>query len=229
MLAEDLTEDVPASRIRRQRSGRLLATAAVGLRQALASVTNLTRGHWGSGPDAPDSTVSVDVVGTIDPVADEQRPVRPDRDTDGSEVLVTDHDRRPSGTERGPSGLKVEAVNAVVAPGRDEQGTTVRTRQAVRLVDDQARRRLARAGDHRQHAGQIAVPGGQGVEAAPAVAEAVAVVAALHDMEQPAGWPRIGVIVHGEESAKRIERLVERIPEAGSHPRAGPSRRAGVE
>ena len=60
-----------------------------------------------------------------------------------------------------------------------------------------------------------------------AVAEPVAVVAAVDDVQQPARGPRVGVVVDGEEPAEGVERQVERVPEAGGdalEPRAvGPA------
>ena len=60
------------------------------------------------------------------------------------------------------------------------------------IVLDDAARCLAGAGDHAQRAGQLAVPGGEWVEPFAAVAKAVAVIATLDDMQQPAGGRESG-------------------------------------
>ena len=51
-----------------------------------------------------------------------------------------------------------------------------------------------------------------------AVAEPIAVIATFDDMEEPAGRPRIRVVVHGEEVSGRVERHVEGVPEPGGDP-----------
>src|SRR5688572_19219872 len=53
------------------------------------------------------------------------------------------------------------------------------------------------------------------MNAAAAVAEAVAIVASIHDMQQPAGRTAIGIIVDRKQSTERIDAGRVRIPEPG--------------
>ena len=81
----------------------------------------------------------------------------------------------------------------------------------------------------RQRAGQLAVPGLEGMRALAAVAEAVAVIAAGNDVQQPARAAGVGVVVHGEQPAEGVEAVMERVPEAGGDADQLRCRRAGSE
>ena len=122
------------------------------------------------------------------------------------------------GAKRGPVRLEAVLLDAVVAPRGDQQRAAVIRGQVVRLVRDDAARCLAGAGDHAQRAGQLAVPGGERVQALAAVAKPIAVIAAVDDVQEPARRARIGVVVHREQPAERVERHVERVPEPGGDP-----------
>ena len=57
----------------------------------------------------------------------------------------------------------------------------------------------------------------EGMRALAAVAEAIAVVAAGHDVQQPARAARVGIVIHHEQPAKRVEAVMEGVPEARRH------------
>ena len=96
-----------------------------------------------------------------------------------------------------PRGTSSIALDAVVAPAGDPQAAG---------VGDDGRRRFAGAADHRQRAGQLAVPSLQRVRAGPAVLVEIAVVAARHDVQQPARRAGVGIVVDGEDPAVRQAR-----------------------
>ena len=54
-----------------------------------------------------------------------------------------------------------------------------------------------------------------GCSALAAVAEPVAVVAPLNDVQQPARWARVRVVVDGKQPPEYVERHVKRVPEPG--------------
>ena len=97
------------------------------------------------------------------------------------------------------------ALDAMIAPTRDPQ--------AAGVWHDRGRA-FADAADHRQRAGQFAVPGLQRMRAGAAVLVEVAVVAARHDVQQPARRAGIRIVVDGEDAAVRHDANAERIPDA---------------
>src|SRR5439155_25670147 len=113
--------------------------------------------------------------------------------------------------------LERVALDAVVRPRRHEQFPAVLVRQPVRLVAHHLARRLARPRDVRQRAGQLAVPRLEDVPPGAAVAELEPVVAALHDVYEPARRRRVRVVVHYEQPAVDVAAGAERVPEPGRH------------
>src|SRR5205807_5085817 len=89
---------------------------------------------------------------------------------------------------------------------------------------------FARACHHRQRPGNLAIPACERVQSRPAVAIAVAVVAAANDVQQPARGPAVGAVVDGEQPAERIEAARVRVPETGRPAlEPGPVEPAAVE
>ena len=115
-------------------------------------------------PHAPHPSLPVQVVVLQHPVAHEQRSVRREGDPDGSEILAAGDQRLRDRLEARPLLLEPEAVDAVVPPARHQQVAEVLLREGVVLVGQDAAGGLARAGDHRQRAGDFAVPTGEGVQ-----------------------------------------------------------------
>src|SRR6516162_2477586 len=62
------------------------------------------------------------------------------------------------------------------------------------------------------------MPGIKRMRALASIAEAVAIVASLDDMQQAARRPRIGIVVDREEPAIRIEATLKRVPKTGGEP-----------
>ena len=88
--------------------------------------------------------------------------------------------------------LEVVSLDPMIAPRGDQQRPEVVCGEVLRLIRYDAAGGLAGAGDHAQRAGQLAVPGGERMQALAAIAEPVAVVAAFDDVEQPAGGRESG-------------------------------------
>ena len=155
------------------------------------------------------------LIRLVDPVAEIERPIGRQGDADRAKIVTADDNWFYHGTKRGSAGLKPVALDAVIAPGGHQQATSVRRGQVVRLVGEHAARGLSGAGNHGQGPGQLAIPGSEWVHAFAAVAESITVIAPFHDVQEPAGRPRVGVVVHREEASELVEGKTEGIPEAG--------------
>lgn len=106
----------------------------------------------------------------------------------------------------------------MIAPASNEERAEIVGGEAIRFIRDDPRRSFPRPRDHWQRAGNLAVPRGEGMRPAAAVAEAVAVIAPFDDVQQPAGGAAVGIVVDGEEPPEGIDAARMRIPEAGCPP-----------
>lgn len=149
------------------------------------------------------------------PVGAEQRSVGSGREADRSKIFAAGDERFGERREARSLRLQTKAVDAVVAPACDQQVAEILLRQAVRFVGHDAGGGFAGPRDHRQRAGNLAVPRREGVQTFAAVAEAVAVIASSNHMQQAARRATVGIVVHSEEPSERIEAARVRIPKPG--------------
>ena len=83
----------------------------------------------------------------------------------------------------------------MIAPTGDQQIADILIGQPVRFISDDARRCFTRRRDHWQCAGDFAVPGRKRMQALATVAEPVAVITTVDNVQQPAGRAAVGVVV----------------------------------
>ena len=102
----------------------------------------------------------------------------------------------------------------MIAPGGDEEFAAVFLREGGGIKWDNLAGGFAGAVNHGEGAAQFAIPGKEGMDAGSAVFVAVAVVAILHNVQQPAGRAVAGVIVHGENAAPIVYAHAEWIPKS---------------
>ena len=93
----------------------------------------------------------------------------------------------------------------MIAPTADQQAA-VKPSHVARGFPD--------AGDHAEGAGQLAVPSLQRVQSSAAVAPFKPIVAAGHDLNEPAGRTAVGVVVHRPKLAGGIRSEAEGVPKS---------------
>ena len=131
----------------------------------------------------------------VNPIADIQRTIRSDGDRNRPKIVAAGHQRRHLGPDGRTMLARREAIDAMVAPGCGQHLAAIFGRQIVRLISHDARRRFAGRRGHRQRARQFAVPSDERMQTGAAIAEAVSIIAARHDVQQAARRPRIGIVI----------------------------------
>lgn len=166
------------------------------------------------GENSPNAAMPMQLVRSLDPIADEQRAVWSQSDSDWAEIGVAFDQRFGAGMNRGEILLQIEILQRMDAPGTGDQAAVVFRWKIIGLVRHDRARSFARARDHAQRPRQFAEPSGEGMRAAPSQRIPITVIAAFHDVHQPARRPPIGIVVDRKQSAKIVKANMERIPEA---------------
>ena len=102
----------------------------------------------------------------------------------------------------------------MIAPACGEKLAPIIRWQAIALVADHARWGFAGAGHHGQGVCEFAIPGGEEVRTAPAIAKPVTVVATRNDLDETTWRATVGVVVHSKHASKTVECGCKRIPES---------------
>ena len=157
-------------------------------------------------PDPPNASVAMNVVVLQNPIGGKQTAVRCLGQADGPEILAADDERLGLRCQRRPLRMDAEAVDPMIAPrGRRAECRDIRRGTRPTSYATIPARGLARARDHLQRAGQLAVPGRKRMDAAASVAESITVIAPRNDVQHAARGAVIGVVVDGKHPAEAID------------------------